>query len=224
LGDSEVGVVGAVGAMAGVEGVVDVLAVAAGEGVVGAAGVDAAGASANVAAGASVGFGVVAALTAGAGLGVVAGCVAGVVPGSGGSGGIEGAGSAVRATDDDSSPPFLDAGSLEAVLFFGVELVSVPGDHAGASPLATGVEGDAGVDAVNAGASLVAGDATGADCEALADVSMSPPISGVSSVHSPKPGGSAGSVSLIFMYKNTPTAASSVIVASGRRELTGSSS
>jgi hypothetical protein len=225
LGDSVVRVVGVGDVVGEVVGAVDVLAVAAAEGVA------AAGASVNVAAGASVGsvvvdgvLGEVAALAAGPAAGVVAGSVAGVVPGSGGRGGTVGAGPAVRATDDDSSFALLDVAPLAVLLLFGAEVVSAPGDHAGASPVAAGAEGDADVEAVNAGASLAAGGVAGAAGEALADVSMSPPISGDSSVHSPKPGGNAGSVSLIFMYKNTPTAASSVIVANGRRELTGSSS
>jgi hypothetical protein len=121
LGDS---VEGVAGVLAGVVGVVDVVAVAAAEGVVSA------GASVNVAAdAASAGFGVVDvsvaagvdkgvlgavdALDAGAGVGVVVDVESGV-PGSGGRGGTVAAGSAVRATDDDSSFALLGAAAIEA--------------------------------------------------------------------------------------------------------------
>jgi hypothetical protein len=154
--------------------------------------------------------------------GLVVGAAAGLTPGSGGMAGTAVVVSAVRATAEDSlfesgfaSPPVATALGAAA-------LGRAPGDHAGASSVAAvvGVDGVADGDVENAGASLADGGAAGADAEAV----KSPPISGDSIVHSPKPGGSAGSVSLIFMYRNTPTAASSVIVANGRRELTGSSS
>jgi len=148
------------------------------------------------------------------------------VPGNGGMAGTAGVVSAVRATDEDS----LLAAVAEALGPGGAALASVPGDHAGASSdaaglLVVGVADGAAVvaaaDAENAGASLVAGSTAGAEPDAAMSP-PAPPISGDSSVHSPKPGGMAGSVSLIFMYKNTPTAANSVIVANGRRELTAS--
>ncbi len=164
---------------------------------------------------ASVAAGFVAAVVAGAGvaeLGVVE--AESLVLGSGGIAGTAG-GSAVRATGEDSSVAFAAAGSVMA---------KGPGDHGGAaSPAGAGAEGVdvlGVVEAAKAGASSVAGTADGVAVAAVA-LPSSAPIS-KSGDQSLSPAGNGGSVSLIFMYRNTPTAANSVIVTNGRRELTAS--
>ncbi len=151
-----------------------------------------------------------------------------VALGRGGISGVAG-GSALRAivedSDEDSSVDFsagvaADDASGAASGAAGSVIAKGPGVHGGAPSDGASAAVVGALDAATAGESIV----TVGGCAAGDAASVSPPspISRASGDHSLTPGGSSGSVSLIFMYRNTPTAASSVIVANGRRELTAS--
>jgi hypothetical protein len=137
------------------------------------------------------------------------------------------AGSAVRATGDESA---VAAGALEEFAIvelgeptaFGGSIEIVSGDQFGATSPA-GIVLAAAPPELNGGA-VSAEYAGGEVVSPTPPATLPPPISSGPALHWPTPSGITGSVSLIFKYSTTPTAASSVMVISGRRELTAQSS